>query len=181
MVEYNLRTILGHIYGTSSLLHFGSRFICTRDLRALIPWWIVGLSLQQTKNWARFFYSCRWVVSTMFENFSKLWIFGLRFVISIRLVNSTHFRSLYKTKTNCTLCDYLHALISKRIKITYLARFARNVECDFFCDFKPLWIRFGQLKATRRGRRGDALTQVNAWTATHTICRRSFFFPFPSF
>ena len=26
----------------------------------------------------------------------------------------THFRSLYKTITNCTRCDYLQALISKR-------------------------------------------------------------------
>ena len=59
----------------------------------------------------------KWMICT--QNVSKLWIFGLSFVISIRLVNSTHFRSFHKTKTNCTLCDYLHALISKRIRITY--------------------------------------------------------------
>ena len=30
------------------------------------------------------------------------------------------FRSLYKTITNCALCDYLHAVFSKRIWITWL-------------------------------------------------------------
>ena len=67
------------------------------DLRALIPWWIVGLSLQQTKNWASFF---------LF-----LWV-----------------------------------------------------------------VRIGQLKATSRGRDSRCSYSSQCATATHTICRRSFFF-----
>ena len=159
MVEYNLRTILGHIYGTSSLWHLGSRFICTRDLRALIPWWIVGLSLQQTKNWARFFYSCRWVVNTIVENYSKclIWIFQW-----------WQFPPFCPKVMICLVTLFWPPSLD-------------FPKCDYFCDIiETRWTRFGQLKATRRGRRGDALTQVNAWTATHTICRRSFF-PFPSF
>ena len=87
------------------------------------------MSLATVAFWSNF-----WIL-----NFPAL--FCLRFVISIQLVNLTHFRSLYKTKTNCMLCDYLHALISKRIRITYLARFARNVLNG---TYRRFWI-FGHI------------------------------------
>ena len=74
------------------------------------------------KSWRPFWV---WLVpcphsSTFSQKIKRKNIFGLRFVISIDTSARPVFRSLYKTITNCALCDYLHAVFSKRIWITWL-------------------------------------------------------------
>ena len=43
-----------------------------------------------------------------------------------------------KSRQNRQFCGIFNQLLSN--KIVYVARFARNDKCDFFCDFQPPWM-----------------------------------------
>ena len=81
---------------------------------------------------------------TLFENYSKcrLWIWDFRpiFVLLILTCLVTLFDrklQVFKNSPKLTILGIFNKLLSTQN--VNVARFARNVEWDFFCDFQTLW------------------------------------------
>ena len=75
----------------------------------------------------------------MFENYSncRIWIFQILKVTCL-VTLFDHKLQIYKKSPKYTIFGIFNQLLSSQI--TNVARFARNVECDIFCDFQTLLV-----------------------------------------